>query len=43
MAHKVDPYEGIDFEEINEQTNLANDEIKCLKVKSRSSVSVFNS
>ena len=31
MAHKVDPYEGIDFEEINEATDLADDEIKCLK------------
>ena len=40
---KADPYADIDFEEINEQTNLANDEIKCLKVKSTSSVSVFNS
>merc|ERR1719227_36063 len=30
MAH--DPYSGIDFDEINEATNLANDEIKCLKV-----------
>ena len=29
---KADPYGDIDFEEINEQTNLANDEIKCLKV-----------
>ena len=29
---KADPYADIDFEEINEQTNLANDEIKCLKV-----------
>merc|ERR1711913_135225 len=29
---KPDPYADIDFEEINEQTNLANDEIKCLKV-----------
>merc|ERR1711944_187985 len=29
---KTDPYEGIDFEEINDQTGLANDEIKCLKV-----------
>ena len=28
---KVDPYEGIDFEEINEATDLADDEIKCLK------------
>merc|ERR1712122_218128 len=27
-----DPYGDIDFEEINEATNLANDEIKCLKV-----------
>merc|ERR1712243_362396 len=26
------PYADIDFEEINEATNLANDEIKCLKV-----------
>merc|ERR1711909_169439 len=32
MAGKADPYADIDFEEINEQTNLANDEIKCLKV-----------
>merc|ERR1712080_345691 len=32
MACKADPYADIDFEEINEQTNLANDEIKCLKV-----------
>merc|ERR1712008_398879 len=31
MAHKVDPYEGIPFEEINEATDLADDEIKCLK------------
>merc|ERR1711997_1327396 len=31
MAGKADPYADIDFEEINEQTNLANDEIKCLK------------
>ena len=29
---KPDPYGDIDFEEINEATNLANDEIKCLKV-----------
>jgi Ca2+-binding EF-hand superfamily protein len=29
---KPDPYADIDFDEINEQTNLANDEIKCLKV-----------
>merc|ERR1711862_720681 len=27
-----DPYEGIDFDEITEQTGLAGDEIKCLKV-----------
>ena len=40
---KADPYADIDFEEINEQTNLANDEIKCLKVKSTSYVSVFYS
>merc|ERR1712243_488904 len=32
MAGKPDPYADIDFEEINEATNLANDEIKCLKV-----------
>ena len=38
---KADPYADIDFEEINEQTNLANDEIKCLKVKSTNYVSVF--
>ena len=31
---KPDPYADIDFEEINDQTNLANDEIKCLKVNS---------
>merc|ERR1712053_36740 len=29
---KPDPYEGIDFEEITENTGLAPDEIKCLKV-----------
>ena len=29
---KADPYADIDFEEINEATNLAPDEIKCLKV-----------
>merc|ERR1712227_517621 len=29
---KNDPYADIDFEEINDATNLANDEIKCLKV-----------
>merc|ERR1739838_187318 len=28
----ADPYADIDFDEINEMTNLANDEIKCLKV-----------
>merc|ERR1712110_836301 len=28
----ADPYSDIDFEEINELTGLANDEIKCLKV-----------
>ena len=33
---KPDPYADIDFEEINDQTNLANDEIKCLKVNSSS-------
>ena len=32
---KPDPYADIDFEEINDQTNLANDEIKCLKVTQR--------
>ena len=32
MAGKADPYSDIDFEEINELTGLANDEIKCLKV-----------
>merc|ERR1712076_88959 len=31
MAHKVDPYEGIPFEEIIEATDLQDDEIKCLK------------
>ena len=29
---KPDPYADIDFEEINDATNLAPDEIKCLKV-----------
>merc|ERR1712131_123046 len=29
---KADPYADIDFEEINEMTNLQHDEIKCLKV-----------
>ena len=29
---KPDPYVDIDFEEINEATGLAPDEIKCLKV-----------
>ena len=29
---KPDPYADIDFEEINDATNLAVDEIKCLKV-----------
>ena len=28
---KADPYGDIDFEEINEATGLAPDEIKCLK------------
>merc|ERR1711912_13874 len=28
----ADAYSGIDFDEINEATNLASDEIKCLKV-----------
>ena len=32
MAHLYDPYADIDFEEINEDTGLATDEIKCLKV-----------
>merc|ERR1712241_1283530 len=32
MAGKADPHGDIDFEEINELTGLANDEIKCLKV-----------
>ena len=30
---KPDPYADIDFEEINDATNLQPDEIKCLKVK----------
>ena len=33
MAH-ADPYADIDFDEITEQTGLAGDEIKCLKVSS---------
>ena len=32
MAYKTDPYADIDFEDINDVTGLANDEIKCLKV-----------
>merc|ERR1712061_924765 len=32
MAFKADPYADIEFEEINEATGLANDEIKCLKI-----------
>merc|ERR1711874_231179 len=32
MGAKPDPYADIDFEEINDATNLAHDEIKCLKV-----------
>merc|ERR1712106_516853 len=32
MAHGADPYGDIDFEEITEQTGLAVDEQKCLKV-----------
>merc|ERR1712080_657940 len=31
MAYQVDPYKDIDFATINDQTNLAPDEIKCLK------------
>merc|ERR1712066_124222 len=31
MAHN-DPYAGIEFDDITEQTGLAADEIKCLKV-----------
>ena len=38
---KADPYGDIDFEEINEQTNLANDEIKCLKVPLKISIFVL--
>ena len=30
---KPDPYGDIDFEEINDATGLAPDEIKCLKVQ----------
>ena len=32
---KTDQYADIDFEEINDQTGLANDEIKCLKVNKK--------
>merc|ERR1712240_499509 len=32
MAHGPDPYADIDFDEITENTGLAPDEIKCLKV-----------
>ena len=38
---KADPYGDIDFEEINEQTNLANDEIKCLKVLLKISIFIL--
>merc|ERR1712112_752717 len=31
MAGKADPYAGINYEEINEATDLHDDEIKCLK------------
>ena len=31
MAYKADPYADIEFDEITEATNLATDEIKCLK------------
>ena len=31
----ADAYSGIDFDEINEATGLAADEIKCLKVSTR--------
>ena len=40
-AGKADPYGDIDFEEINEQTNLANDEIKCLKVSLKTSIFIL--
>ena len=33
MAYQSDPYADIDFEEVNDVTGLANDEIKCLKVR----------
>ena len=32
---KADPYADIDFEDINDVTGLANDEIKCLKVSKK--------
>ena len=37
----ADPYADIDFEEINDLTNLATDEIKCLKVHSMGLISSF--
>ena len=35
---KADPYADIDFEEINDVTNLAVDEIKCLKVSNQDEI-----
>ena len=32
---KTDQYAVIDFLEVNDQTGLANDEIKCLKVNKK--------
>ena len=34
----ADAYSGIDFDEINEATGLAADEIKCLKVSFKNNV-----
>ena len=35
---KTDAYADIDFEEINDITGLANDDIKCLKVSNQDKV-----
>ena len=38
---KPDLYADIDFDEINEATNLAADEIKCLKVGNKTPLSPY--
>ena len=41
MAGKADAFADIDFEEINDATNLQPDEIKCLKVDSSATSYTF--